>query len=337
MKNFVERLKLNKKRYLKYWQKGGVAPVIIAILLYLIHLILDVIRKVKINTRALGCKGEALCELFDGTKMFVDLTDFGFSADILFYDKREPQTIDYFLSSLNAKDIFFDIGANMGYYTLLAAKKVKQVTAVEPVIENYQLLNKNILKNELRNVTTYNIALAEKTEERNIYIPLKRNWSTIFPPVFPYPPSFYKQLTCQKIAAYSLDEFLNRNPKILPPTWVKMDAEGGEYFIIKGAMGTLKQYKPKILLELHFRRLDNAMLAEILDTLIRLGYHIDQYFFEVSWQWYCAPAWLKKEMRKWLDRFYFHLFKGKPMSLECLKNEELVYSKALTFVQLFLS
>lgn len=337
MKNLIERLKLSKKRYLKYWQKGGAAPVIIAILLYLVHLILDVIRKIKINTRGLGSKGETLCELFDGTKMFVDLADSGFSADILFYNKREPQTIDFFLSSLNEKDIFFDIGANMGYYTLLAAKRVRQVAAIEPVLENYKLLSKNILKNELPNVTTYNIALAEKTEEKDMYIPLKRNWSTIFPPAFPYPPSFYKQLTYQKIAAYSLDEFLEQNPQILPPTWVKMDAEGGEYFIIKGAAGTLKEHKPKILLELHFRRLDNAMLAEILGTLIKLGYDIDHYFFEVSWQWYCAPAWLKKEMRKWLDRFYFHLFKGKNISLEFLKSEELVYSKALTFMQLFLS
>ena len=57
---------------------------------------------------------------------------------------KEPDTIEW-IEKFNEKDVFLDVGANIGIYSLYAAKKVSKVWALEPESLNYAMLNLNIL------------------------------------------------------------------------------------------------------------------------------------------------------------------------------------------------
>ena len=65
---------------------------------------------------------------------------------------KEPETLAW-IDSMQPGEILYDIGANIGIYTLYAAARGIQVVAVEPVLENYVRLVENIELNHFRNVT----------------------------------------------------------------------------------------------------------------------------------------------------------------------------------------
>lgn len=83
-------------------------------------------------------------------------------VDTLF--KKEPDTIEW-IRSFAPEDVLVDIGANVGMYSIWAAKtRGTRVYAFEPESQNFALLNKNIVANGLSgNVTAYCLALSDET------------------------------------------------------------------------------------------------------------------------------------------------------------------------------
>ena len=81
------------------------------------------------------------------------------------YETKEPETLDWIELSLHANDVFFDIGANIGLYSVFAAKvqpKAK-VYAFEPSIPNFSRLFRNMLNNGITNMTPMNLAVSGTT------------------------------------------------------------------------------------------------------------------------------------------------------------------------------
>ncbi len=66
---------------------------------------------------------------------------------------------DYDFSDMRGTDIVLDIGANIGAFTIFSAKKVKQIFAVEPIFAD--VLNTNLIKNNINNVTVFELGLGE--------------------------------------------------------------------------------------------------------------------------------------------------------------------------------
>src|SRR5215510_7971826 len=73
----------------------------------------------------------------------------------------EPETTELVKKLLKPTDIALDIGSHVGYFTLLMAKRCKQVYAHEPNMENYVTLQSNIKLNKLYNVATLNVAVTQ--------------------------------------------------------------------------------------------------------------------------------------------------------------------------------
>ena len=74
---------------------------------------------------------------------------------------------------VNAGDVFLDVGANLGYYAVLAGHLVGtrgQVLAYEPERRNFELLQRNIGLNQLNNVTTFHAALTDANGEGALYL-----------------------------------------------------------------------------------------------------------------------------------------------------------------------
>lgn len=90
------------------------------------------------------------------------------------YSKKEPDTLDW-LDSFEPGSCYFDIGANIGQYSLYPAKKygnTVQVFAFEPQSNNYYALNKNIYLNNLGNdILSYCVAVSGRSEFSKLYIP----------------------------------------------------------------------------------------------------------------------------------------------------------------------
>ncbi|QXJ34897.1 FkbM family methyltransferase [Saccharolobus shibatae] len=71
---------------------------------------------------------------------------------------------EYYPLKLKKSDIVLDVGANIGAFTLKVAPKVKHVIAVEPEPNNFEILKRNVNKNNLSNVTLLNYAVSDKAE-----------------------------------------------------------------------------------------------------------------------------------------------------------------------------
>lgn len=77
------------------------------------------------------------------------------------YETKEPETLDW-VDGFKSEDTLFDIGANIGMYSLYAGKRGIRVFSFEPEAQNYTGLVQNCIKNKLGNVTPYCMALAER-------------------------------------------------------------------------------------------------------------------------------------------------------------------------------
>ena len=105
-----------------------------------------------------------------GHKMFLDSKDsLGLSINKIY----EPFETDFVQKEIKRGDVVLDIGANIGYYTLILAKcvgKEGKVFAFEPEPNNFSLLKKNIQINGYKNVVLVQKAVSNKNEKLMMYL-----------------------------------------------------------------------------------------------------------------------------------------------------------------------
>jgi len=145
---------------------------------------------------------------------------------------REGDVNKLILNCLKKGDIFIDVGANIGYYSVIAGKIVGEsgrVISVEPVPSTNKILEFNIRLNQLRNVKIIQKAAWSKNESITLYIPK----------------GFYGLSSINKseeitdmlvVEGAPLDSILSFPKADL----LKIDAEGSEYSILIGAQKTLR-------------------------------------------------------------------------------------------------
>lgn len=157
---------------------------------------------------------------------------------------KEPEMAIWFEIFFKEGDIFYDIGANVGAYSLMASKmfegKVK-VYAFEPGFPNFSQLSKNILiNNSQESVIPLQIALADQTGISTFH------YSNLIPggalhalgePV-DYQGELFKPVLKQQVIAFRLDDFINIF-NIPTPNHIKIDVDGIEFKILRGAAQTL--------------------------------------------------------------------------------------------------
>lgn len=107
-----------------------------------------------------------------GTKMECHTGSSVVDRNIYYFGVWEPNITHWVQRSLSAGDVFVDIGAHIGYYTLLAAKLVGRtgkVVAVEAAPSTFQVLHRNIEMNNLDNVESINAAASAERGSLEIW------------------------------------------------------------------------------------------------------------------------------------------------------------------------
>jgi len=159
------------------------------------------------------------------------------------YSIKEPDTLDW-LDQFKPDSCYFDIGANIGQYSLYPAKKYGksvQVFAFEPQSNNYYSLNKNIFINDLAAfISAYCIAVSGRTEFSRLYI------SKFIPggnrSQFGKEDAHHLKMPVthvQGMFGVTLDDLCGKWG--FPyPNYIKIDVDGIEISILKGAENVLR-------------------------------------------------------------------------------------------------
>jgi FkbM family methyltransferase len=165
----------------------------------------------------------------------------------------EPEQTAAVAASLRPGDVFFDVGANVGYYTLLAADRVGpagRVVAFEPVIRNLSFLHRHLERNRVANVTVLPFACAAESG----YAHFERG-DTVATGHLAGGGRRAGTLV-HTITVDAAAQLLG-----LVPTILKVDVEGAEEDVLRGAARTLRTARPRIFLSIHSGALRDRCLA----------------------------------------------------------------------------
>lgn len=180
---------------------------------------------------------------------------------------KEPDTIEW-INNFQPEDIFYDIGANVGTYSVYAAVRGVKVISFEPESQNYAILNKNIYLNSVQEkIDALNIAISEESSIGYLYI----NEFTIggalnnFGDNLNYKRERFSPEFKQAVASYRLDDLIE-SKKFPVPNHIKIDVDGLEASVINGALKVLDNPALKsILVELNTKLKDNMEIINILN------------------------------------------------------------------------
>lgn len=175
------------------------------------------------------------------------------------------------------KGVFLDIGANIGYHSLLIATHLRDTVSVhsfEPIPALVKQIKQSAELNELNNLTLHNVALGEGTSEQTMFVRGENigGSSLLDLDSLDLSPVSAKQT----ISIVCLDSFL----PILPGVdLIKIDVEGYELEALRGGRTLLQKYHPTIVIEFSpmFYKLDYANKSlDLINYLNDLGYKFYQ-------------------------------------------------------------
>lgn len=179
----------------------------------------------------------------------------------------EPVIVDYLEKNLSPHAVFWDVGANIGSISLIAAKHASKVIAFEPEPKNAFQLCRNFQLNDLKNVQHDPSAVGDRvgTADLSIFDDCNRGMHSIMRSV---------SGTSITVPLVTVDEFVRLHPE-LEPTAMKIDVEGAESAVFNGARETLaKGIIDWIIFEAPIDFPDGELNSEIATILNDAGYSI---------------------------------------------------------------
>jgi len=159
----------------------------------------------------------------------------------------EPHMQSLMVKLVKKDSVFYDIGANVGFYSLLASALVfpGKVYAFEPVVGNVRYIERHLALNKIRNVEVLELAICDQAgtstfqeEETRAMGHLQAEGNT-------------------HVRTTTLDALLEAQ-LIAPPQYIKMDIEGAELMALRGASECIQRHRPTIFLATHGHEMETA-------------------------------------------------------------------------------
>jgi FkbM family methyltransferase len=157
---------------------------------------------------------------------------------------KEPETVEWIQSFFRDGDVYYDVGANVGAYALVAAKHFKgkvRVYAFEPSFPTFKQLCTNIVLNHCQDcIMPLQVALSDRTGVEVL------NYNSLTPggalhalgAAVDYKGDSFQPVVRQPVLAFALDDLI-KHFNLPPPTHLKLDVDGNEPRILQGAGNTL--------------------------------------------------------------------------------------------------
>jgi FkbM family methyltransferase len=214
--------------------------------------------------------------------------------ELLIHDVLEPQQTELIKDLLPEHGIFLDVGANIGYFSIIAARMLGvsgHVFAFEPVDAIYRILCKNIELNGLNNLVTPiklacfsapgEMAMTQSEEPSKSYLSCSETANT------------------EKVSMTTLDDFVEQRG-ISVVDCIKIDAEGSDFEVIRGARRTIERCRPAVILETdHLGRFGSSKL-DVSRFFESIDYSISEIKCDHSSDLLCLPGnTLDNEGRLW--------------------------------------
>ncbi len=181
--------------------------------------------------------------VIDGLTIYLNQRDQVITPSMLAQGAWEVIETSLFLDNVGRGDTVIDVGANIGYYTLLAARKVGpegKVIAFEPDPESFSFLKRNVEANGFTNVVLEQKALSNSHGRLKLYLAVENLGDhSIFPTE--------EKREAIEVETLPLDDYLPEGASV---SFIKIDTQGAEGVIVEGMLRTLgAQDAPKVVVE----------------------------------------------------------------------------------------
>lgn len=179
----------------------------------------------------------------------------------------EPAVLEALARYLSPGAIVLDVGANIGFLTLVASRLVGptgHVYACEPLPSNVQLLRANLESNDVRNVTVVDVALGARSERRRLAVELAGDGPLRAALALPG-----ETLGGPMVDVVTADALL-ASGRCATPDLVKIDVEGAEVEVLEGMQRLLTFRRPVIVCEIHEPSRDGPLWTRVRELL---GHH----------------------------------------------------------------
>lgn len=186
---------------------------------------------------------------------------------------KEPDTIHWIDDFIGNGDVFYDVGANVGVYSLYAAlSRGARVLAFEPMCSNYEVLNRNIFLNGADDaIVAYNCAFHDRSilSRLNLsdFLPGKagHSFESATGQVEGIEPAFR-----QGMLGMTMDDFIERFSAPFP-NHIKIDVDGNEGLIVDGMARLLMDPRLRTI-AIELDTTDNACHSATYDSIIAAGF-----------------------------------------------------------------
>jgi FkbM family methyltransferase len=198
----------------------------------------------------------------------------GFAAD-----QTEGLFITRLLESLKPGDVFYDVGANVGVVSMLAARRANagaagqggvEIHAFEPEPRNFAQLSKNLEKNAVRRVRPHKLALGATTGTATLFV--AGEVGSGFHSLVPGANAENVKVEIEIDTAANVAARLGH-----PPTVIKIDVEGAETDVIAGLIPLLDRGSPReLFIEVHPPKIEAAgkSTEDVTRPLLSRGYEL---------------------------------------------------------------
>jgi len=189
------------------------------------------------------------------------------------FGRDEPETVAW-IDGMPDDAVFWDIGANVGVYSVYAGRRGLRVLAFEPWVSTHAVLIDNVARNGVGDqVQTFTIALAAKTGIDALYMEEGRREAGHALHSFGTPLTVLGTIRRgfrQTAIGFAIDDFI-RQFAVPAPTHVKLDVDGIETDILQGGAVTLTEATREVIIEILDAE-NPAQAADIRRLMTGFGY-----------------------------------------------------------------